>query len=58
VLPFSAFWIWMLVDCARNEKGTMQVGWILARILGPLCVGALLYLFCRKLRRPKSQISN
>jgi len=58
VLPFVAFWIWMLVDCARNEKEAMQVGWLLAIILGPICTGALLYLFCRKLPRVKSQISN
>ena len=62
ILPFAAFfaafWIWMLVDCAKNEKGTLQVGWILAIILGPVCLGALLYLFCRKLPRSKSCIVN
>ena len=57
-LALTVFWIWMLVDCARNEKEAMQVGWLLAIILGPICTGALLYLFCRKLPRVKSQISN
>ncbi len=57
-LPSAALWIWMLVDCARNERGTMQIGWLLAILLGPFCTGALLYLFCRKLPRRRVETGN
>jgi len=49
IAPFVIFWIWMLIDCAKNERGIVQVGWILVIMLG----GALIYLFCRMLPRSK-----
>ncbi len=53
-----AFGIWMLVDCVQHEKGTLQVGWIIAILLAPLCLGGILYLFCRKLPRSKGQLTD
>ena len=47
-----AFWIWMIVDCARNEtsEGSQKVIWILVILLANL-LGALIYFFVRKLPR-------
>jgi len=52
LLPMLGFWIWMIADCATNEPASgARVGWLLAVILIPFWIGALLYLFCRKLPR-------
>ena len=50
-LVSSAFWIWMLVDCAVHEPstGNEKVIWLLI-ILFTHFVGALLYLL---IERPK-----
>ena len=48
------FWIWMLVDCARNEvSGGPQVAWLLIIIFTGV-IGALIYLFARKISRAPS----
>ena len=49
------FWIWMLVDCIKNEpdQGNEKVIWVIViALLGWL--GALIYLFARRPTR-KSQ---
>ena len=46
-------WIWMLIDCAVREKeGTDKIVWMLV-ILFTNFVGALIYLFARKLPRDR-----
>ena len=53
-LAFTAFWVWMIVDCATNEEsGTTKIVWILI-ILFAGCVGAPIYYFVRKMPRDKS----
>ena len=46
MLALSAFWIWMLVDCAKriSRGDTEQVGWMIAIALTHW-VGALAYFF-------------
>ena len=46
MIALSAFWIWMLVDCAKriSRGATKQVGWIIAIALTHW-VGALAYFF-------------
>jgi hypothetical protein len=46
-----AFFIWMIVDCARNETntGNTKLIWILVIIFVPF--GALVYFFVRKIKR-------
>ncbi len=52
------FWIWMIVDCARNSRlqGSAKVVWLLVIILTNW-VGALIYFFARRMRNriPHSQ---
>ncbi len=50
-LLLTAFWIWMLVDCAINEPndGNEKVVWIIVIVLTQ-ALGALLYFL---IRRPK-----
>ncbi|HYG36475.1 MAG TPA: PLD nuclease N-terminal domain-containing protein [Clostridia bacterium] len=51
LLATTAFWIWMLVDCATNETSTgSKVAWILI-ILFASCLGAPVYFLARKLPR-------
>jgi len=47
-----AFWIWMLVDCAMNERneGNEKLIWILIIVLAHF-IGALIYYFARRPRR-------
>ena len=49
VLLLSAFWIWMLVDCATREPGGSndKIVWILV-ILFAHGLGALIYYFARR----------
>jgi hypothetical protein len=45
----TVFWIWMLVDCARNEAdtGNTKVVWVI--IIAVLhFVGAAIYFFARR----------
>ena len=46
-----AFYIWMIVDCAKNEdEGNTKIVWILVILLTG-CIGAPLYFIVRKLPR-------
>lgn len=48
----TIFWIWMLVDCATNERseGNDKIVWILIIALTHL-LGAMLYFFIRRPQR-------
>jgi hypothetical protein len=50
---FFAFWIWMLIDCIRNENisGNERVAWVLVIALTHW-LGALIYFFAGRTRRP------
>lgn len=44
----TVFWIWMLIDCAKNEpEGEDRVIWILIIALTHL-IGAAIYYFARR----------
>lgn len=46
-----ALWLWMLIDCIRNETdSTQRVLWALIIFFLP-CIGSLIYLVIRKLPR-------
>jgi hypothetical protein len=48
-----AFWIWMIVDCAKYEtEGTTKIIWLLIILLAGI-IGAPLYFFVRKAPRQK-----
>ena len=48
------FWLWMLIDCIKNEKdGTQRVIWAVVIFFFP-CIGSLIYLFARKMQRGKT----
>jgi hypothetical protein len=49
----TAFWIWMIVDCAMNEPshGNDKLVWLLLIVLLPF-IGSLLYFFIRRPQRP------
>lgn len=49
----TAFWIWMIVDCATNEpdQGNDKIVWLLLIILLPL-IGSILYFVVRRPQRP------
>ena len=48
------FWLWMLIDCIKNEKdGTQRIIWALIVFFLP-CIGSLVYFFARKMPRGKS----
>lgn len=48
----TAFWIWMLIDCAKNEprKGNDRIVWILVIALTHW-IGAAIYFFVRRPER-------
>lgn len=48
----TAFWIWMIVDCAMNEppEGNEKIIWILIIVLTH-SIGALIYYFIRRPER-------
>lgn len=52
VVGTLAFWIWMLVDCARrpfeDPGGNLRLVWILIIVLAGW-IGALIYLFAVKI---------
>lgn len=52
-LVFSAFWIWMLVDCVRNPRLTdnQRIVWVIVIALTH-CLGALIYLLAGRNPRP------
>ena len=45
-----ALWIWMLIDCATNEREDQMVMWIVL-IVVLQGIGALLYYFVRRPQR-------
>jgi len=46
-----AFWVWMIVDCAKYEtEGSTKIVWVLIIVLANV-VGAPLYFFARKTPR-------
>lgn len=51
-LAGTAFWIWMLIDCATNEppSGNDKLMWVLI-ILFAHMVGAIIYYFVRRPQR-------
>ena len=55
-LAFFAFWIWMLIDCAKNEpdEGNNKLIWILIIVFTQL-IGALIYYFVQRAERLKKQ---
>lgn len=48
----TAFWIWMIIDCANNEPsgGNDKVVWILVVVLTGI-IGAAIYYFVRRPER-------
>lgn len=48
----TIFWIWMLIDCAKNEprEGNDRILWVLIIALTHF-VGALIYYFARRPER-------
>ena len=48
----TVFWIWMLVDCAMNEKneGNDKIVWIIIILLTHL-LGAIIYYLVRRPQR-------
>lgn len=52
IFALTAFWIWMIIDCATKETDRKdRMIWLLVIILVPL--GCVIYLFARKLARSK-----
>jgi hypothetical protein len=48
-----AFWLWMIVDCARNETGGTMLAWLLT-ILFAGVVAAPVYFLLRRLPRQRN----
>ena len=48
-LAGTAFWIWMIIDCATKERseGNDKVIWILIILLTHV-IGAMIYFFARR----------
>jgi hypothetical protein len=48
----TAFWIWMLVDCANREsdQGNTKVVWVIIIVVANF-IGALIYYFARRPQR-------
>lgn len=46
------FWMWILLECVMIEQltGRDKVGWTIV-ITTTYCIGALLYLICRRPKR-------
>ena len=51
-LMATAFWIWMIIDCANNEpsEGNDKIVWILVIVLTGF-LGAAIYYFARRPNR-------
>ena len=51
-LLLTAFWIWMLIDCALNEpsEGSDKIVWVLIIVLAQW-IGALIYFLARRPKR-------
>jgi hypothetical protein len=42
-----AFWLWMIVDCARYETGSTMVAWLLAILFAGVIAAPLYFFLCR-----------
>lgn len=52
----TVFWIWMLIDCAKNERsGEDRVVWIIIIAVTHL-VGAAIYFFVRRQPRVRDRL--
>ena len=51
-----AFWIWVLIDCVKNEpsEGNDKLIWILVIVLTGW-IGGLIYLFFRRPERKRNE---
>lgn len=51
-LAVTAFWIWMIADCATNEEnaGTSKTIWLIVIVLTQI-IGALIYYIVRRPQR-------
>jgi hypothetical protein len=49
-LSALAFWVWMIVVCARHETGSTMLVWLLALLFAGI-IAAPLYFFLRRLPR-------
>lgn len=51
----TVFWVWMLIDCAKNEprKGNDRIVWVLIIALTHV-LGAAIYFFARRPERMKA----
>lgn len=51
----TIFWIWMIIDCAKNEPGNTndKIVWILIVVLLGF-LGALVYFFARRPARRRT----
>ena len=58
-LCLLAFWLWMLIDCLKNEKNeeNQKLVWALVIILTNW-IGALIYFFIRRNERKRELLSN
>jgi Phospholipase_D-nuclease N-terminal len=45
-----AFWLWMVVDCARHDTGSTMIAWLLAILFAGI-IAAPLYFWLRRLPR-------
>jgi hypothetical protein len=53
ILSMTVVWVWMLLDCVRNENERDKVVWILVIVLAGI-LGALIYLFARRIPRRRT----
>jgi hypothetical protein len=50
----TAFWIWMIIDCATHERNsTEKIVWIVIIVFTHL-LGALIYFFVRRQGRVRA----
>lgn len=58
-LAALAFWIWMLIDCIKNEpsEGNDKLIWVLVIVLTNW-IGALIYFLVRRPNRPAKQVAS
>ena len=54
VLFLIGFWVWMLIDCLKNEpsEGNDKIVWLLVIVFTKI-FGAAIYYFVRRPRRPQ-----
>jgi hypothetical protein len=47
----TAFWIWMIIDCATKERDPDRLVWIIVIVFTHF-IGSLIYFFMRRPVRP------